>query len=138
MLRTYSGMAWEDVGGVSPHGTSTVPWERHLIGLLCRTGWPLSHERQALHRAAWSTVIDWGGDLGTFGVCVASRVPQDGRRPTDDCLLHPGLQSFLLCWKAGVYRPCPCLVLWYQSSEFLQEVSAALASGGAVSPVPAV
>lgn len=91
MLRTYSEMAWGDVGGVSPHGTSTVPWERHLIGLLCRTGWPLSHERQALHRAAWSTVIDWGGDLGTFGVGVASRVPQDGRRPTDGCLLHPGL-----------------------------------------------
>lgn len=77
---------------VCPHmAPALVAWERHLIGLLCRTGRPLSHEREALHRAAWSTVMDWGGDLGTSGVDVASRVSRDGRRPTDSRLLHPGL-----------------------------------------------
>lgn len=36
-----------------------VPWKRHLSDLLCRTGWLLSHERQA-EGVAWYTVINWG------------------------------------------------------------------------------
>lgn len=66
-----------------------LPWERHLIDLLCRTDWPLSCERQA-EGVAWYTVIDWGPlEL------VASRLAQDGKRPTGSCLLLLELQSFL-------------------------------------------